>query len=85
MPTKKKTMSKSARARNVQKKLIAARDAIAAYVDAEIALWQDPPNPAMAHSAMARVFLYAQVDALKKLDQWVVGELAIANLGGKRK
>ena len=85
MPTKKKTMSKSARAHNVQKKLLAARDAIAAYVDAEIALWQDPPNPAMAHSAMARAFLCAQVDALKKLDQWVDGEIAKAKRGGNRK
>lgn len=77
----KKNTKKSKRvcAHDVEEKITAVRKALAAYVDAEIARRGDPPNPAMVHSAVARVLLYCQVESQNKIDAWVDAEI------GKRK
>ena len=80
MATKKTTKrSKMVSTNDVVEKIFALRKALAAYVDAEIARCGNPPDPAMVHSAVARVLLYCQVEALNKIDAWVDAEI------GKRK
>ena len=72
--TKRKPLSADL-LRDVQDKQKKAHRAIVAYVNSEIALWNDPPSPAIAHSAIARFFLYNQVAAQKRIDAWVDGAL----------